>query len=99
MGLRGIPRALLVFPSASRPSARLFRWHVYVHTGCLVIYGVNGDDTGSKRINWKRWNWKIWHERLELSLIRMNESNECARTNSVFHSCVFMLCENFEWRS
>lgn len=97
MGLRGIPRALLVFPSAS--SARLFRWHVYVHTGCLVIYGVNGDDTGSKRINWKRWNWKIWHERLELSLIRMNESNECARTNSVFHSCVFMLCENFEWRS
>lgn len=38
---------------ASRPGARL-RWHVYVHTGCLVIYGVNGGDSGSKQINWKR---------------------------------------------
>lgn len=27
---------------------------MYVHTGCLVIYGVNGGDSGSKQINWKR---------------------------------------------
>lgn len=84
-GLCGIPRGIvrcLYSPAAS--SARLFRWHVYVHTGCLVIYGVNGGDAGSKRINWKRWNWKIWHERLELSLIRMNGSNEFVRVRFPF---------------
>lgn len=55
MGLCGIPREIVrcLYSLASRPAARL-RWHVYVHTGCLVIYGVNGSDSRSKLINWKR---------------------------------------------